>query len=48
MKKNRKNNKHVVEDFKMEDPWRVFRIMSEFVEGFTELAEIGPAVTIFG
>ncbi len=49
MKKNNgKNNKHVVEDFKMEDPWRVFRIMSEFVEGFTELAEIGPAVSIFG
>jgi uncharacterized protein (TIGR00730 family) len=30
------------------DPWRVFRIMGEFVEGFTTLAEIGPAVTIFG
>jgi len=31
-----------------EDPWRVFRIMSEFVEGFHELSQIGPAVTIFG
>lgn len=30
------------------DPWRVFRIMSEFVEGFDTLAELGPAVTIFG
>ena len=47
MKKNG-NNKRMVEDFKMEDPWRVFRIMSEFVEGFHELANIGPAVTIFG
>ena len=43
-----KNNKHLVEDFKAEDPWRVFRIMSEFVEGFQELSAIGPAVTIFG
>ncbi|MCR4337402.1 MAG: TIGR00730 family Rossman fold protein [Candidatus Omnitrophica bacterium] len=33
---------------KFEDPWRVFRIMSEFVEGFEELAEVGPAVSIFG
>ncbi len=31
-----------------ENPWRVFRIMSEFVEGFDELSEIGPAVSIFG
>ena len=43
-----KNNKHIVEDFKLEDPWRIFRIMSEFVDGFQELSEIGPAVTIFG
>ena len=31
-----------------EETWRVFRIMAEFVEGFEELASIGPAVTIFG
>jgi uncharacterized protein (TIGR00730 family) len=30
------------------DPWRVFRIMGEFVEGFDTLAELGPAVSIFG
>lgn len=30
------------------DPWRVLRIMGEFVEGFDSLAGIGPAVTIFG
>jgi uncharacterized protein (TIGR00730 family) len=30
------------------DPWRVFRIMGEFVEGFDALASIGTAVTIFG
>lgn len=30
------------------DPWRVLRITGEFVEGFDTLAELGPAVTIFG
>src|SRR5262245_24038683 len=30
------------------DPWRVLRIMGEFVEGFDALAELGQAVTIFG
>ncbi len=30
------------------DPWRVMRIQSEFVEGFGLLAELGPAVSIFG
>lgn len=32
----------------MEDPWRIFRIMAEFVDGFEELKDIGPAVSIFG
>ncbi len=32
----------------MEDPWRIFRIMAEFVAGFEELKDIGPAVSIFG
>ncbi len=34
--------------FTKEDPWRVFRIMSEFVDSFETLSRIGPAVTIFG
>ncbi|OGX43577.1 MAG: Rossman fold protein, TIGR00730 family [Omnitrophica WOR_2 bacterium RIFCSPLOWO2_12_FULL_50_9] len=40
--------KKVVEDLRSEDPWRVFRIMAEFVDGFHELSEVGPAVSIFG
>jgi hypothetical protein len=31
-----------------EEPWRIFRIMAEFVEGFEELSTVGPAVSIFG
>ncbi len=30
------------------DPWRVLRIQSEFVEGFEALAELGPAISVFG
>ncbi|MFP5361017.1 MAG: TIGR00730 family Rossman fold protein [Actinomycetes bacterium] len=35
-------------DWLHEDPWRVLRIQSEFVEGFGALAELGPAITVFG
>ncbi|MDQ3424029.1 MAG: TIGR00730 family Rossman fold protein, partial [Actinomycetota bacterium] len=30
------------------DQWRVLRIQSEFVEGFGMLAELGPAISVFG
>ncbi len=30
------------------DSWRVFRILSEFVEGFETMTEIGPSVSIYG
>jgi len=36
------------EDFTREDPWRIFRIMSEFVEGFEILSKLDNAVSIFG
>lgn len=36
------------DDFAREDTWRIFRIMSEFVEGFEVLSKVGPAVSIFG
>src|SRR3954470_18888869 len=35
-------------DFTRTDPWRVMRIMGEFIEGFDTLATIEKAVTIFG
>ena len=31
-----------------EDPWRVLRIQAEFVDGFGALAELGPAIAVFG
>lgn len=36
------------QDWLHTDPWRVLRIISEFVEGFESLAELGPAVSVFG
>ncbi len=35
-------------EVKSTDSWAIFKIMSEFVEGFEKLAKIGPCVTIFG
>jgi uncharacterized protein (TIGR00730 family) len=35
-------------DFTRTDPWRVMRIMGEFIEGFDTLASVDRAVTIFG
>jgi uncharacterized protein (TIGR00730 family) len=34
--------------FLKEDPWRIFRIMAEFVDSFEIMSRVGPAVTIFG
>jgi len=35
-------------EIKSGDSWMIFKIMSEFVNGFEHLAEIGPCVSIFG
>jgi len=49
MVKNKNRNKEIVkDDFTHEDPWRIFRIMSEFVDGFEVLSNVGRAVSIFG
>jgi uncharacterized protein (TIGR00730 family) len=35
-------------NFIKEDPWRIFRIMAEFVDSFETMSQVGTAVTIFG
>ncbi|NLU76935.1 TIGR00730 family Rossman fold protein [Micromonospora sp. HNM0581] len=35
-------------DWKTKDAWRALRILSEFVEGFDTLADLPPAVSVFG
>lgn len=37
-----------IDDFTVKESWRVFRIIAEFVDGFETMAEIYPAVSIFG
>ncbi|MCX6073573.1 MAG: TIGR00730 family Rossman fold protein [Campylobacterales bacterium] len=37
-----------VKDIKSADVWSVFKIIADFVQGFDELGELGPSVTIFG
>jgi uncharacterized protein (TIGR00730 family) len=38
----------VIDEITAKDTWRIFRIMSELVEGFDSLSRVGPAVSIFG
>ncbi|MBN1255616.1 MAG: TIGR00730 family Rossman fold protein [Deltaproteobacteria bacterium] len=39
---------YLIDDITIKDSWRLFRILSEFVEGFETLADVQPAVSIFG
>lgn len=48
VKKKKKKIKNPKYDFTKDETWRIFRIMSEFVESFEILSHIGPAVSIFG
>lgn len=44
------NKKEIItkDDFITEDPWRVFRIMAEFVDAFETMSRVKKAVSIFG
>ena len=39
---------YLIDALSSEEPWRIFRIIAEFVEGIDALSEVGNAVTIFG
>lgn len=40
--------KYLIDEFNLEDAWRLFRILAEFVEGFDNMTNVPPAVTFFG
>lgn len=42
------DKQYVINEITIEDSWRMFRIMAEFVDGFEALAKYHPAVSIFG
>jgi hypothetical protein len=39
---------YLIDSFSIDESWRIFKIMAEFVEAVEELSQIGPAVTVFG
>ena len=39
---------YLIDDLKLNESWRLFKIMGEFVDGVENLHELGPAVSIFG
>ena len=43
-----KETGYAPDDFRKMDPWRIFRIMAEFVEGFEAMAQIENGVSVFG
>lgn len=43
-----KNRRYLIDEINLQDAWRLFKILAEFVEGFDALASIPPAVTFFG
>jgi hypothetical protein len=48
MKNDNYVEQYLIDEFKVGDTWRMFKILSEFVEGFEKLSKIEPAVSIFG
>ena len=42
------DKQYVINEITIQDSWRMFRIMAEFVDGFEALANYHPAVSIFG
>ena len=42
------SSRRYVKDIKSGDVWSVFKILADFVQGFDELGDLGPSVTIFG
>jgi hypothetical protein len=48
MQEERQPLEYEIEELANQDSWRMFRIIGEFVEGFDALANVEPAVTIYG
>jgi len=42
------HREHKIEDLERSEPWRVFRILSEIIDGIETLNSLGPALSIFG
>ncbi|MBG0789271.1 MAG: TIGR00730 family Rossman fold protein [Desulfovibrionaceae bacterium] len=43
-----RSKQYLIDDLSIQESWRLFKIMSEIVDGFENLSDIGPAVSVFG
>jgi len=48
--KNKKGDstRYLIDDFTTQESWRLFRILSEFVDGIDNMADVPPGVSIYG
>ncbi len=42
------SKQYVIDNLSIQESWRLFKIMSEIVDGFDSMSEVGPAVSVFG
>jgi uncharacterized protein (TIGR00730 family) len=42
------SKQYLIDDLSMQESWRLFKILSEIVDGFETLSDLGPAVSVFG
>jgi uncharacterized protein (TIGR00730 family) len=47
-KKKGPDTRYLIDDFSIQESWRLFRILSEFVDGFDNMVDVTPGVSIFG
>jgi uncharacterized protein (TIGR00730 family) len=45
---NMSERQYLIDEFSIKESWRIFRIISEFVEGFETMSEVYPGVSVFG
>ncbi|MEO1880386.1 MAG: TIGR00730 family Rossman fold protein, partial [Methylococcales bacterium] len=48
VKHNKANSLNIIDDLKGDQSWRIFRIISEFTEGFERLSGLDDAISFFG
>jgi uncharacterized protein (TIGR00730 family) len=46
--KKGQSTRYLIDDFTIQESWRLFRILSEFVDGFDNMADVPPGVSIYG
>ena len=44
----RHSRQYIIDDLSIQESWRLFKILSEVVDGFETMSEVGPAVSVFG